>query len=78
MAAMRFIDADHGVVVLDLAGGGERKIIALRTADGGQAWEEESVPTELGIPYLTHDGQFLTVAGLLDTSNLTLLRYQND
>lgn len=75
VAAMRFFDADNGVVVLNLVGGGDSKIIALRTTDGGQTWEEEDVPGEIGIPYLTRDGQFLTVAELLNTSTLTLLRY---
>lgn len=74
-AAMRFPDADHGIVVLNLAGGGDNRVVALRTADGGQTWEEESVPAKLGIPYLARDGALLTLAELIDTSNITVLRY---
>jgi hypothetical protein len=78
IAAMRFYDADQGVVVLNLAGGGERKVVALRTVDGGQTWDEESVPSEIGIPYLTHDGRLLTICELLNTSSAKLLRYRAD
>ena len=58
-AAVRFVDADHGLVVLGLSG--KTNLIALRTADGGKTWKEESVPAELGKPYLSRDGRFLTV-----------------
>jgi photosystem II stability/assembly factor-like uncharacterized protein len=74
-AAMRFIDADHGIVVLSLAGGGDSQVVALRTTDGGQTWEEEIVPAKLSIPYLTRDGALLTLVGLLETSSITVLRY---
>jgi photosystem II stability/assembly factor-like uncharacterized protein len=72
--AMRFLDADHGVIVLNLIGGGDNKVVALRTADGGQTWQEESVPAEIGVPYLSSDGKFLTLYGLLN-SDVTVLRY---
>jgi photosystem II stability/assembly factor-like uncharacterized protein len=58
-AAVRFSDADHGLVVLGLSG--ETKMIALRTADGGKTWKKESLPAELGKPYISRDGKFLTV-----------------
>jgi photosystem II stability/assembly factor-like uncharacterized protein len=74
MAVIRFTDADNGVVVLSLAGGGESQIVALRTADGGQAWEEEIVSTEIGSLYLTHDGSLLTIYSLLN-SELVVFRY---
>jgi photosystem II stability/assembly factor-like uncharacterized protein len=74
-AAMRFLDADHGVVVLSLAGGGERKIVGLRTTDGGQTWEEETIPADIGAPYLTHDGKLLTVSSFLNIGEITVLRY---
>jgi photosystem II stability/assembly factor-like uncharacterized protein len=76
-AAMRFFDAEHGVVVLSLIGGGESKVLALRTADGGQTWQEENVPAEIGVPYLTRDGKFLTLYSLLDP-DVTVLRYIGD
>jgi photosystem II stability/assembly factor-like uncharacterized protein len=77
-AAMRFLDANHGIVVLSLAGGGESKIVALRTTDGGQTWEEEAVPAEIGKPYLTNDGMLLTVASFLNIGEITVLRYVVD
>jgi photosystem II stability/assembly factor-like uncharacterized protein len=58
-AAVRFIDADHGLVVLGLSG--KTSLVALRTADGGKTWKEENLPAELGKPYLSRDGKFLTV-----------------
>jgi photosystem II stability/assembly factor-like uncharacterized protein len=58
-AAVRFVDADHGLVVLGLSG--RTSMVALRTADGGKTWEEESLPAELGKPYLSRDGKYLTV-----------------
>jgi len=58
-AAVRFVDADHGLVVLGLSG--KTNLIALRTADGGKTWKEENLPAELGKPYLSRDGKRLTV-----------------
>jgi photosystem II stability/assembly factor-like uncharacterized protein len=77
MAAVRFTDADHGVVILNLAGGGENKIVALRTADGGQTWLEENVSAEIGPVYLSHDGSLLTLYSLLEPE-VILLRYVSD
>jgi photosystem II stability/assembly factor-like uncharacterized protein len=74
-AAMRFLDANHGIVVLSLVGGGESRIVALRTADGGQTWEEETIPAEIGKPYLTHDGMLLTISSFLNPGEITVLRY---
>jgi photosystem II stability/assembly factor-like uncharacterized protein len=58
-AAVRFFDANNGLVILGLAG--KTNLIALRTADGGKTWKEESLPAELGKPYLSRDGKYLTV-----------------
>jgi len=58
-AAVHFFDANHGLVVLGLSG--KTSMIALRTADGGKTWKEESVPAGLGAPYISRDGKFLTV-----------------
>jgi photosystem II stability/assembly factor-like uncharacterized protein len=58
-ASVRFTDANHGVIVLGLSG--KTNLIALRTADGGKTWKEESLPAGLGAPYLSRDGKFLTV-----------------
>ena len=71
-AAVRFSDADHGLVVLGLSG--KTSLIALRTADGGATWKEESLPAELGKPYLSRDGKFLTVNQW--GKWITLLKYE--
>jgi photosystem II stability/assembly factor-like uncharacterized protein len=74
IAAVRFFDAEHGLIVASLAGGGKNKVVALRTADGGKTWTEEEVPAQIGSSfYLTHDGSTLTV---VDMSNqISVLRY---
>ena len=71
-AAVRFFDADHGLVVLGLSG--KTNLVAFRTADGGKTWEEESLPAELGKPYLSRDGKYLTVNQW--GKWVTLLRYE--
>lgn len=74
-AAMRFFDADHGLIIASLAGGGNSELVALRTADGGKTWQKEdlAVPAKIGSLYLTHDGTTLTI---FDTSNqVTVVRY---
>ncbi len=59
-AAVRFIDADHGLVVLGLSG--KANMITLHTADGGKTWKEENLPAKLfGAPYISRDGKFVTV-----------------
>jgi photosystem II stability/assembly factor-like uncharacterized protein len=59
-AAVRFTDAKHGLVILGLSS--KEKMIALRTADGGKTWKEEALPVDFfGVPYITHDGKFVTV-----------------
>ena len=71
-AAVRFSDADHGLVVLGFFG--ESSMVALRTVDGGETWEEESLPVGSGTPYLSRDGKFLTVHQF--SKGLTLLNYE--
>jgi photosystem II stability/assembly factor-like uncharacterized protein len=60
LAAVRFTDPDHGVIILSLEYSGGT-MIALRTEDGGGTWTEESLPVKLGALFLTHDGGLLTV-----------------
>lgn len=60
-AAIRFTDADSGVVILNTAGGGNSALLALHTEDGGLTWDEYVIPAELGSVYLSHDGKYLTV-----------------
>jgi photosystem II stability/assembly factor-like uncharacterized protein len=71
-AAVRFLDADHGLVVLGLSE--KTNLIALRTADGGKTWKEEKLPAEVGTPYLSRDGRFLTVNQW--GKGLTLFKYE--
>jgi photosystem II stability/assembly factor-like uncharacterized protein len=71
-AAVRFFDSNHGLVVLGLSG--KTNLVALRTADGGKSWKEESLPSGLGAPYISHNGKFLTVN--LWGKGITLLKYE--
>jgi hypothetical protein len=72
-AAVRFTDANHGLVVLGLSS--RTGMIALRTTDGGKTWKEETLPVEFqGAPYISHDGKFLTVN--LWGKGITLLKYE--
>jgi photosystem II stability/assembly factor-like uncharacterized protein len=71
-AAVRFVDAKHGLVVMGLSG--KTSMIALRTDDGGKTWKEESLPAELGTPYISRDGKFLTVNQW--GKGLMLLKYE--
>ena len=60
MTALRFTDADHGLAVFSLEGGGGQAQV-LRTADGGETWDREDAPIPTGTLYLTRDGTTLTV-----------------
>jgi len=71
-AAVRFVDASHGLVVLGLSG--KTSMIALRTTDGGKTWKEESLPAKLGTPYISNDGKFLTLNKWGE--GITLLKYE--
>lgn len=75
-AAVRFFDADHGLVVVHLAGGLSSEIVALRTADGGLTWEQEEVMSSslLIALYLSHDGSVLTIADQVEEQAI-VLRY---
>jgi len=75
-AAIRFFDADNGVVVVNLVGGGQSAVLALRTSDGGLTWEEETIPVDIGVPYLTRDGEFLTIHSFLKSNTIFVARYK--
>jgi photosystem II stability/assembly factor-like uncharacterized protein len=77
-AAIRFLDDDHGMVILNLAGGGKSKLLALVTSDGGQTWEHDIVPVGLGVPFLSHDGKYLTVTELVGAGTITVLEHQSN
>jgi hypothetical protein len=74
LAAMRFSDADHGLVVISTSPFGEdAPVFAFHTADGGHTWTSESVPVLAGPVYLARQGGFLTV--ITGANQLTLLKY---
>jgi hypothetical protein len=73
-AAVRFSDENCGTVILGLAGDGKSEVWAMRTTNGGQSWDHESVPVSIGQLRLIHDGTLLTVADLTDSGKLTVLR----
>jgi hypothetical protein len=75
-AAMRFLDADRGLVALSLKGEEGVEILTARTADGGQTWEPESALATFGAPFLTRDGTMLTVVGL--SNKITVLHHHGD
>jgi photosystem II stability/assembly factor-like uncharacterized protein len=74
-AAVRFFGADNGLMILSLVGGGASRLVALRTADGGTTWTEQLLETKIGIPYLSHDGKFLTIVPLLKPTVAVILHY---
>lgn len=71
--AIRFTDANNGVVVMGLSG--KASMIALHTADGGKTWKEESLPATLfGAPYISRDGKYVTINKWGEGT--TLLKYE--
>jgi photosystem II stability/assembly factor-like uncharacterized protein len=64
LAAMRFTDAKHGMVVLPRGNADDGFYLwSAYTEDGGQTWQEDQVPVDRGIPYLylSRDASTLTV-----------------
>ena len=75
LAAMRFSDSKHGLIVVSPGDyGNEGQMMAFHTYDGGENWISESVPVAAGSVYLSRIGGYLTVITAYD--QLTLLRYQ--
>ena len=75
LAAMRFSDADHGLVVISASPFGEEKpVIAFHTSDGGETWTSEPVPVLAGPVYLAREGGYLTV--ITGANQITLLKYE--
>ncbi len=73
-AAMRFSDAEHGLLVLSGQAGKTEELLAFHTSDAGQTWSSERVPVSVGPVYLSRDGRLLTV--ITGPNILTLLRYE--
>jgi len=75
LAAMRFTDAEHGMIVVssgDYAKAGP--VMAFHTSDGGKTWVSEVVPVLAGPVYLSRGGKLLTV--ITRANQLTLLRHE--
>ncbi|MBC7876018.1 MAG: hypothetical protein H7Y59_02505 [Anaerolineales bacterium] len=74
LAAMRFADANHGLIVVSSSDSGKGQVIAFHTTDGGQIWTSEVIPVIAGPVYLSREGNLLTV--ITGANQLTLLRYE--
>jgi photosystem II stability/assembly factor-like uncharacterized protein len=75
LAAMRFSDAQHGLIVISSSPFGEEKpVVAFHTSDGGQHWTSEAVPVLAGPVYLARSGGFLTV--ITGANQISLLKYK--
>lgn len=68
-AAVRFFDANRGLIVLQRLDHGRSRVEALHTNDGGESWVLENVmetPMLISL-YLSHDGSILTVTDTFDS-----------
>jgi photosystem II stability/assembly factor-like uncharacterized protein len=75
LAAMRFADSQHGLVIVSPTDKGTAEpVIAFHTSNGGGTWTSEVVPVPAGPVYLARDGKLLTVISAVD--QLTLLKYE--
>jgi photosystem II stability/assembly factor-like uncharacterized protein len=72
-AAMRFTDDRHGLIALNLLGGGSGRVLVLRTKDGGATWSEEPLPVGMGMFHLTRNGVYLTHVDLMNHAKIILL-----
>lgn len=61
VAAMRFTDAMHGVIIIPSVGGGSSQVVSFHTSDGGASWIQETVSDVFGFPVISHDGRILTL-----------------
>jgi hypothetical protein len=75
LAAMRFSDADHGLVVVSASPFGKPEpVMAFHTSNGGESWTSEAVPVLAGPVYLSRKGGYLTV--ITGANQITLLKYE--
>jgi photosystem II stability/assembly factor-like uncharacterized protein len=75
LAAMRFADLKHGLIVISSSPyGKETPVIAFHTSDGGASWTSETVPVLAGPVYLAREGGYLTV--ITANGQITLLKYE--
>lgn len=74
LAAMRFADAEHGLIAVSSSPYGKpTPVMAFRTSNGGESWVSDIVPVVAGPVYLSRDGIYLTVISAV--YELTLLKY---
>jgi photosystem II stability/assembly factor-like uncharacterized protein len=76
--AVRFSDAERGLVVVHLAGGISSRLVTLHTTDGGRTWEQEgSMPVSLLVAlYLSHDGSTLTITDQAESQVIVLRHHE--
>ena len=65
VAAMRFTDGKHGIIIIPSAGGGSSQVTAFHTSDGGASWTQETVSDVFGFPVISHDGRILTLYSII-------------
>ncbi len=78
LAAMRFTDEKHGMVVMSRGNQDDGFYIwSSYTEDGGTSWRQDMVPVAKGIPYLylSRDGTILTVLNTI-LRQVTVLQFQ--
>lgn len=74
LAAMRFSDSKHGLIVVSSSPyGRDTAVMAFHTDDGGETWTSETVPVLAGPVFLAREGGYLTV--ITANGQLTLLKY---
>ncbi len=75
LAAMRFADSIHGLIVVSPTDSAKAEpVLAFHTSDGGQTWASEIIPVLAGPVYLARESGLLTV--ISGVNQLTLLRYE--
>jgi hypothetical protein len=75
-AAIRFSDANHGMLVAILMIKGQKVVAGFHTEDGGQTWQWEQIPGLTWASFfLARDGASLTAVAA-DEGKITVLRYQ--
>ncbi len=78
LAALRFTDEKHGLIILTRGNADEGYFVwSAYTEDGGGTWREDRVPVAKGIPFLflARDGSTLTVVDTV-MKKLTVLKFQ--
>lgn len=61
MAAMRWLNSSTGIILINLYGDGESLVLSYSTTDGGQTWQKEVIPVQIGALFLTRDAKTLTI-----------------